>query len=56
MLDWFLSNGLRLDDITIRQKLEYSKSEWLKPYIEFIFRKERKLKLSVINWDMYSLN
>ena len=35
MLDWYLSNGLKFVDITIKQKIEYSKSEWLKPYIEF---------------------
>ena len=44
MLDWYLSNGLRLDDITIKQKLEYSKSEWLKPYIEFNIQKRREAK------------
>ena len=33
MLDRYLDNGLKLDDIAIKQKLEYSKSEWLKPYI-----------------------
>ena len=26
MLDWYLSSGLKLEDITIKQKLEYSKS------------------------------
>ena len=31
-LDWYLDNGLRLEDVTIKQKLEY-KSEGLKPYI-----------------------
>ena len=35
MLDWYLASGLKLEDITMKQKLEYSKSEWLKPYIEF---------------------
>ena len=46
MLDWYLDHGLRLEDIKIKQKLEYNKSEWLKPYIEFIIknRKEAKAK------------
>ena len=35
MLYWYLASGLKLEDITIKQKLEYSKSEWLKTYIEF---------------------
>ena len=33
MLDWFSDHGLKLEDITIKQKLEYNKSEWLEPYI-----------------------
>ena len=41
MLDWYLASGLKLEDITIEQKLEYSKSEWLKPYIEFIIQKRK---------------
>ena len=32
MLDWYLDHGLKLEDITIKQKLEYSKRQWLKPY------------------------
>ena len=46
MLDWYLACGLRLKDITIKQNLEYSKSKWLKPYIEFNIqnRKEAKAK------------
>ena len=28
MLDWYLASGLKLKDITIKQKLEHSKSEW----------------------------
>ena len=42
MSDWYLDHGLKLEDITIEQKFEYSKSEWLKLYIEFniIKRKE----------------
>ena len=42
MLDWYLSNGLRLEDITIKQKMENSKSEWLKPYIEFNIQKRKE--------------
>ena len=29
-LDWYIASGLKLEDITIKQKLEYSKSEWVK--------------------------
>ena len=31
MIDCYLDNGLRFEDITIKQKLQYSKSEWFKP-------------------------
>ena len=44
ILDWYLSNGLRLENITIKQKLEYSKSEWLKPFIEFNIQKRKEAK------------
>ena len=44
MLDWYLASGLKLEDITIKQKLEYSKSEWLKPYIEFKIKKRKEAK------------
>ena len=27
MLDWYLASGLKLEDVTIKQMLEYSKSE-----------------------------
>ena len=40
MLDWYLSNGLRLEVITIKQIMEYSKSECLKPYIEVKIQKK----------------
>ena len=30
MLDWYFASGLKLEDITIKQKIEYIKSEWLK--------------------------
>ena len=42
ILDWYLASGLKLDDITIKQKLEYSKSEWLKPYIEFNIQQKKR--------------
>ena len=48
MLDWYLASRLILEDITVKQKLEYSKSEWLKPYIVFNIQK-KKLKLRMIN-------
>ena len=35
---------MKLEDITIKQKLEYSKREWLKPYIEFNIRKRKTAK------------
>ena len=41
MLDWYLSNGLRLEDISIKEKLEYSKSLWLKSYVEFNIQKKK---------------
>ena len=44
MLDWYLDHCLKLEDIKIKQKLEYSKREWLKPYIEFIIRKRKEAK------------
>ena len=44
MLDWYLVSGLKLEDITIKQKLEYNKSEWLKPYIEFNIQKRKEAK------------
>ena len=44
MLDWYLSNGLRLENVTIRQKLELSKSERLKPFIEFKIQKRKEDK------------
>ena len=51
MLDWYLDNGalltgggLKLDDITSKQKLEYSKRECLKSYIEFNIQKLKEAK------------
>ena len=44
MLDWYLSNGLMLEDISIKEKLEYSKSVWLKSYVEFNIRKRKEAK------------
>ena len=44
MLDLYLDHGLKLEDITIKQKLEFSKREWLKPYIEFNKRKRKEAK------------
>ena len=44
MLDWYLASGLKLEDIAIKQKLEYSNSEWLKPYIEFNIKKRKEAK------------
>ena len=46
MLDWYLDHGLKLEYITIKQKLENSKRQRLKPYIEFNIwkRKEAKAK------------
>ena len=35
---------LRLENATIKQKLEYSKSEWLKAYIEFNIQKRKEAK------------
>ena len=44
MLDWYLDHGLKLEDVTIKQKLEYNKSEWLKPYIELNIQKRKEAK------------
>ena len=44
MLDWYLDHGLKIEDITVKQKLEYSKSGWLKPYIEFNIQKRKEAK------------
>ena len=35
---------MKLEDITNKQKLEYSKREWLKPYTEFNIRKRKEAK------------
>ena len=44
ILDWYLASGLKLEAITIMQKLECSKSDWLKPYIEFNIKKRKEAK------------
>ena len=44
ILDWYLSNGLKMQDFTITQKMEYGKSEWLKPYNKFNIQKRKKAK------------
>ena len=44
MLDWYLDHVLGLENIEIKQKLEYSKSEWLKTYIEFNIKKRKEAK------------
>ena len=44
MLDWYLASGLKFEDITVKRKLENSKSEWLKPYIEFNIQKRKEAK------------
>ena len=56
ILVWYLDHGLRLEDIKIKQKLEYSKSEWLKPYNEINIKKKKKLKLRLISLRMYFLS
>ena len=44
MLDWYLNNGVNLEDITILNKIKYGKSKWLKPYIEFNVKKREEAK------------
>ena len=44
MLDWYLASGWMLEDITVKQKIEYSRSECLKPYIEFNIQKRKEAK------------
>ena len=56
MLDWYLASGLKLEVITVKQKLDYSKREWFKPLIEFNIQKRKEAKMKVINLEMYSLN
>ena len=54
MLDWYLDHRLRLEDIKIKQKLEYSKKELLKPYFEFNVKKRKKAKAKGDNfWDVF---
>ena len=53
MLDCYLDLGLKLENITskvgvYKQKLEYSKSEWLKLYIDFNIKKRKEAKEGVI--------
>ena len=52
MLDWYLDSGLKMEDIIIKQKMEYSKSEWLKPYIEFDIQKRKEDKAKGDNLEM----
>ena len=66
MLNWYLASGLKLEDNTIKQKLEYSKSEWLKFYIEYNIQKRKEAKakgkkfadvfFKLTNNAFYSLN
>ena len=44
MLDWYLNNGVKLEDITILNKIKYEKSKWLKPYIEYDVKKRDEAK------------
>ena len=44
ILDWYLDHGIKLEDNTIKQKLEYSKREWLKLYTEFNIQKRKEAK------------
>ena len=37
-------SGLKLENIAIKQKLEYIKSDWLKPYIELNIQKRKEAK------------
>ena len=45
MVEWYLSKSLRLEDVTIKQKIEYSKSERLKLILSLILRNGKKIKL-----------
>ena len=47
MIDWYLDHGIKLKDIKIKQKLEYSKREWLKLYFEFNIQKRKEAKAKV---------
>ena len=58
MFDWHLDRSLRLEAITIKEKLRYEKDEWLKPYLEFKIhkRKEAKAKRDNIGNVVFKLN
>ena len=51
MFDWFLTNGLNLEDVTIKQKFECNKSEWLRPFIAFNGMKRVEAKANKIKFD-----
>ena len=44
MLDWYLDHGLTLENITIKNRIQYEKSEWLRPYIHFNIPKRKEAK------------
>ena len=44
MMDWYFNKGLRLEDVTNKQELEYIKSEWLKTDTEFNIQKRKEAK------------
>ena len=47
MIYWYLDHGIKLEDITIKHKLEYSKRECLKIYIKFNIQKRKEVKAKV---------
>ena len=56
VLDWYLDNGLKLEDITIQQNYSIVRENGQNHILSLIFRKEKKLKLREINLAMCSLN
>ena len=44
MLYCYFNNGMNYEDFTITETFEYSKREWLRPYIEFNIQTRKEAK------------
>ena len=56
MMNCYLTNGLKLEDVTVKQKLVHSKSEWLRLYIELNVKKRDKAKADKDNFGVVFFN
>ena len=56
MMNCYLKNGLKLEDVTIKPKLVYIKSEWLSLYIELNVKKRDKAKADRDNFGVVFFN